>query len=64
MGGWGYVSGLYIWEDYGIVALVPVSMVDYSDCKRRCAGVALLASGMYGSGLNGITLNGVTHARA
>ena len=31
-----------------MVALVPVLMVDESDSKRRCAGFALLASGMYG----------------
>ena len=47
-----------------MVLLVPVSIGDHSDCKRRCAGVALLAPGMYGPGPNMITLSGVTHVGA
>ena len=47
-----------------MVFLVSVSMVDHSDYKRRSAGVALLAPGMYGLGLNVITPNGVMHVRA
>ena len=46
--GWRRVWGLYIWEGYGVVSLVRASMVDHSESKRRCAGFAVLASGMYG----------------
>ena len=47
-----------------MVAFVPVSMADHSDCKRRCAGFALLASGMYGTGLYVLTFSGVAQVRA